>query len=253
MPIINKAHILDTKKGFPLVLIHGFLGSNDLWKYQIKAFRKNFRVIAIELPGYGKNYKLKPLQSISAFTNYVLQILKQLKIKEFYLIGHSMGGMIAQEIAIKNKNLKKVVLHATGPQGEMPERFETLKVSRQKLKKNGIKKQGHFIASTWFVKGSKHQNFKICKNSYEKVKLKTADYSMLAMQKWDGRKNLKKIKTPTLITWGDKDKSYGRPQVMKLKKNIKKSKLKVFKNCAHNVHLEKINDFNKSVMSFLNY
>jgi 2-hydroxy-6-oxonona-2,4-dienedioate hydrolase len=253
MPLLKRVHYLDTKKGYPLVLVHGFLGSNDLWKYQIKEFRKKFRVIGIELPGYGKNVKAKPLSSIHGYVNYVLKILNSLKIKEFYLIGHSMGGMIAQEIAARSKKIKKVILHATGPIGEMPERFEPLKVSRMKLRKNGIKKQGKFIASTWFVKGAKHKNFNICKRSYERVLLKTADLSMLAMQKWNGKKNLKKIKIPTLITWGNKDKSYGRPQVNTLKKQIKNSRLKVFNNCAHNVHLEKVKDFNRSVLKFLGY
>ena len=45
----------------------------------------------------------------------------------------------------------------------------------------------------------------------------------------------------------------GKPLIYYTIQAVKKSKLKVFKNCAHNVHLEKINDFNKSVMSFLNY
>lgn len=248
---LNKIHYTDTKKGFPLVLVHGFLGSNELWKYQIKEFKKEFRVIAIEIPGYGKNIKIKPLSSVKSCAKYVLQVIHLLKIKNFYLIGHSMGGMIAQEIASKKNGLKKVVLHATGPIGEMPGRFETIKESRKKLKKNGVIKQASFISKTWFVKGDKNQNYNICKKAYKNVSYKTADLSMKAMQDWNGLKNLKKIKIPTLITWGNKDKSYNRQQVEILRKNIKNSTLKIFNNCAHNVHLEKIKAFNQTVLKFL--
>ena len=74
---------------------------------------------------------------------------------------------------------------------------------------------------------------------------------MQAMQNWNGIVNLKKIKIPTLITWGNKDKSYTRQQVEMLKNRIKNSKLRVFNNCAHNAHLENIKAFNKEVLKFL--
>ena len=56
--------------------------------------------------------------------------------------------------------------------------------------------------------------------------------------------NLKNIKNKTLIIWGDKDKSYNLKQVKTLEKNISNSSLVIFKGCAHNVHLEKIEEFN---------
>ena len=251
MPVLNKINYLDTGSGKALVLIHGFLGSNALWVHQVKEFKKYFRVIAIDLPGYGKSNKAKPLNKIKQFSGMIERLLNKLKINNFYLIGHSMGGMIAQEIAAKNKNIKKVILHATGPIGEMPGRFETIQASRNKLKKNGVLKQACFISKTWFVKEDRNKNYNICKKAYKKVSYKTADLSMKAMQDWNGTKNLKKISIPTLITWGNKDKSYNRAQVEILRKNIKNSKLKVFNNCAHNVHLEKIRAFNKAVLEFL--
>ena len=64
--------------------------------------------------------------------------------------------------------------------------------------------------------------------------------------------NLKNITNETLIIWGDHDKSYTFNQIMILKNNIKNSQLSIFKNCAHNVHLENVDKFNKTVKDFLN-
>ena len=59
------------------------------------------------------------------------------------------------------------------------------------------------------------------------------------------------IKNKTLIVWGDKDTSYNFDQVDTLNKNIKDSKLEIFKNCSHNVHLEEPEKFNYLVKSFI--
>jgi len=47
----------DIGSGTPLVLVHGFLGSSDMWKLQIDSFKKDFRVITPALPGFGKSQK----------------------------------------------------------------------------------------------------------------------------------------------------------------------------------------------------
>ena len=71
------------------------------------------------------------------------------------------------------------------------------------------------------------------------------------MKNWRGYENLKNIKQDTLIIWGDRDVSYNFDQVDTLKKNISNSKLKIFKGCCHNVHLEEPQKFNKIVKNFL--
>ena len=62
---------------------------------------------------------------------------------------------------------------------------------------------------------------------------------------------LKNIKNQTLIIWGDKDVSYNFEQVDILNKNILNSKLEIFKECCHNVHLEQPQKFNETVKNFL--
>ena len=71
------------------------------------------------------------------------------------------------------------------------------------------------------------------------------------MKNWKGYENLKNIKNHTLIVWGDRDKSYNFEQVDTLKKNIINSKIEIFKDCCHNVHLEKPAKFNKAINQFL--
>ena len=245
-------YIGDEGKGFPLVLIHGFLGSSRMWEPQIDFFKEYFRVITPDLPGYGKSNNITSHNSIQSMANLLLDCLEEKKIDKFYLLGHSMGGMIVQEIAKKSGNkISKLVCYSTGPRGEMPGRFETIEQSRENLKNKGLEIAAKNIAKTWFVKSEDAKYFDICIEAGKQTSLETADNSLVAIKKWNGVDSLKDIKNETLIIWGDQDKSYNLEQIQTLENNIKNSKLIIFKNCAHNVHLEQPDQFNNTIKDFL--
>jgi len=245
-------YISDEGKGFPLVLVHGFLGSSKMWEPQIDFFKDNFRVITPDLPGFGKSNKAKLHNSIQSISNLILECLKEKKINKFHLLGHSMGGMIVQEMAKKSGNkISKLICYSTGPRGEMPGRFETVDQSRDNLKKNGLEIMARNIAKTWFVKGENAKYFDICINAGKQASIETVDNALIAFKNWNGVDTLKNIKNKTLIVWGDKDKSYNLEQIKTLEKNIPNSSLIVFNNCAHNIHLEEPEKFNNTIKHFL--
>ena len=149
-----------------------------------------------------------------------------------------------------NKILK-LVCYSTGPRGEMPGRFETVEQSRENLKKSGLEITAKNIAKTWFIKGEEAKYFDICIDAGKQTSMETADNSLIAIKNWNGVDALKNIKNETLIVWGDQDKSYNLEQIQTLESNIENSKLIIFKNCAHNVHLEQPDQFNKTIKDFL--
>ena len=249
---MQELYIGDEGKGFPLVLIHGFLGSSKMWEPQIKFFKKHFRVITPDLPGFGKSNKVKSYNSIQSIAYLLTNCLQNKKIQKYNLLGHSMGGMIAQEMAKKNGGkISKLVCYSTGPRGEMPGRFETVDQSRENLKKVGLKITAKNIAKTWFIKGEDAKYFDICIEAGKQTSNETVDNALIAFKNWNGVDTLKNIKNETLILWGDNDKSYNYKQIQTLKKNIYNSSLFIFKGCAHNVHLEKTKEFNKVLLNFL--
>ena len=80
---MQEIYIGDDGKGFPLVLVHGFLGSSKMWEPQIDFFRDNFRVITPDLPGFGKSNKARPRNSIQSISNFLLDCLKEKKLINF--------------------------------------------------------------------------------------------------------------------------------------------------------------------------
>ena len=250
---MSNIYVDDLGEGFPFVLVHGYLGSSEMWTFQKEFFSKDYRVITPALPGFGESHNVKSLDSINKMAKEIINVLDQKKIDKFNLIGHSMGGMIVQEITkLIGDRVNKLICFATGSIGDIPGRFETMEETREKLKKEGTQLSFSRVPAKWFVKGDKDKNYFLCQNAVKNVSLETADNALLAMKNWRGIDNLKNIKNETLIIWGDKDISYNFDQVDTLNKNIKNSRLEIFKGCSHNVHLEKPDEFNVLIKDFLN-
>ena len=249
---MSKIYVDDLGEGFPFVLVHGYLGSSEMWTFQKEFFSKDYRVIIPALPGFGESHNVKSLDSINKMAKEIINVLDQKKIDKFNLIGHSMGGMIVQEITkLIGDRVNKLICFATGSIGDIPGRFETMEETREKLKKEGTELSFSRVPVKWFVKGDKDKNYFLCENAVKNVSLEAADNALLAMKNWRGKENLKNIKNDTLIIWGDKDTSYNFDQVDTLNKNIKNSRLEIFKDCAHNVHLEQPDQFNNLVKEFI--
>jgi len=242
----------DVGSGIPLVLVHGFLGSSEMWRPQINFFKDNFRVIAPALPGFGSSSEINSCDSIECMAKAILNLLDKKEIKRFNLLGHSMGGMIVQEIAkIAGENILKLICYATGSRGNIPDRFETIDQSREKLKINGLDVTAHRIAKTWFIEEDRSKYFYLCEEAGKQTSMEAVDNGLIAMKNWSGIENLKNIKNETLIVWGDKDRTYNFDQVETLNNNIPNSNLKIIKGGSHNAHLEKPNEFNRVLEEFL--
>ena len=249
---MSNIYVDDLGEGFPFVLVHGYLGSSEMWIFQKEFFSKDYRVITPALPGFGESHNVKSLDSINKMAKEIINVLDQKKIDKFNLIGHSMGGMIVQEITkLIGDRVNKLICFATGSIGDIPGRFETMEETREKLKKEGTQLSFSRVPLKWFVKGDKDKNYFLCENAVKNVSLEAADNALLAMKNWRGKENLKNINCDTLIIWGDKDTSYNFDQVDTLNKNIKNSRLEIFKDCAHNVHLEQPDQFNNLVKEFI--
>tara|TARA_B100000427_G_C15421605_1_gene556636 strand:- start:261 stop:1013 length:753 start_codon:yes stop_codon:yes gene_type:complete len=249
---MQEIYVDDYGNGFPLVLVHGFLGSSEMWAPQKEYLSKHFRIIAPALPGFGESSKVKSLNSINAMAICIIDILKKKNIEKFNLMGHSMGGMIVQEMSkILGNKINKLICYATGSIGDVPGRFEPINTSREKLKLNGLKETANRISKKWFILGDKAKYFYICDKANKSTSEEAADKALLAMKNWRGFENLKNIKQNTLIIWGDRDLSYNFNQVNDLKKNIPNSKIEIFKDCSHNVHLEAPQKFNEIIKNFL--
>lgn len=93
--------------GEPLVFIHGLGASSEMYKPQVEYFKKEFRVVTIDLRGNGKSGKLECLKDEVLDTQIkdVIQILNHLEIEQSSFVGVSYGGVLIQKLAITYPNV----------------------------------------------------------------------------------------------------------------------------------------------------
>ncbi len=94
MPEHADVFYTDQGKGFPVVLIHGFCETHEVWIRFAQHLSKDFRVISVDLPGFGKSKSLSEGFSIADAASKINELLVQLEIKKCVPIGHSLGGYV---------------------------------------------------------------------------------------------------------------------------------------------------------------
>ncbi len=235
-----------------LVFVHGYLGGSAQWAGQVGAFTPSFDLITPDLPGFGLNRAMQAPEDIGAFADYVLEQVRAAGIERFDLVGHSMGGMIVQEmVARAPQRVARLVLYGTGPVGLLPGRFETIDESKRRVVADGVEATGRRISATWFVDYERAPNYPVCAELAVVASEQAALAGLSAMEQWSGEAALGQITAPTLVLWGDCDRTYTWQQQQQLWQGIAGARLAVIPGCAHAVHLEKPNLFNAVLADFL--
>lgn len=238
--------------GVSLVLVHGYLGGSSQWDAQLPFFSQYFDVIAVDLAGYGNARDLTAPTEMAAHAHAVLATLDHLGVDSFHLLGHSMGGMVVQEIvSIAPARVRKLVLYGTGPEGNIPGRFETMARSRERLAEDGVERTARRICATWLLDREASPAYESLAALATRPSEQAARAGLIAMETWDGRDRLSAIQQHTLVIWGERDRSYSWSQVERLWRTIPHACLAVLPACSHALHLERTELFHTLLLEFL--
>lgn len=252
---VSPGHLLPCHRvgvGAPLVLVHGYLGGSSQWDAQLPMLGQHFEVVTLDLAGYGKASHLVAPTDLAEHARSVLATLDQLGIERFHLLGHSMGGMVAQEMTSQAPDrVNKLVLYATGPLGCIPGRFETMARSRERLAEDGMERTARRICATWLLEREASPAFAALAELATQASEQAASAGLHAMEAWDGRERLGRIEQPSLVIWGEGDRTYGWSQIEMLWRGIPRASLAVLPACAHALHLERSALFCTLLVEFL--
>jgi len=235
-----------------VVLQHGFLGGSGYWTPQMAHLAPFFDVIAPDLPGFAGSAHLPPRDGVEDLADALVTLLDELGVARFSLVGHSMGGMVALQLALDHpERIDRLVLYGSGASGRLPSRFETFEDSIRRLEQDGIDATTERIAATWFMDGRKSPFYQMCVDAGRGASTRAATICLRAIPRWDASRRLGEVGMPTLIIGGDHDRSVVPRELVPLGQGIPGAQLCIAPGCAHNVHLERPELFNHVLTQFL--
>lgn len=116
--------IADSRKGEKtILLLHGYLESLDVWEDFGKLLAKEYRVVAMDIPGHGISQVMGPIHTMEFLADTVVGVLDELEIEKVTIVGHSMGGYVALKTLEKYPTrVEKLVLLSSTPNPDSPEK-----------------------------------------------------------------------------------------------------------------------------------
>ena len=239
-------------EGEPLLIIPGGGADGRYYLPIVEILKNSFRVILPDPRGCGRSKKGSQSYTFDLLASDIVALLNHLKIETSHVIGHSMGGMVAQEmVARAPERVKQLVLYGTGATGVLPGRFETIETSKRRALADGPQVTARRIAATWVLEREKADGYQDCARIAERCRLAAMLNGLDAMEHWSGVEQLAEIGIRTLVLWGDCERTYNWSQTEQLWQSIARANLSVMPGCAHAVHLEKPGLFNSVLGDFL--
>ncbi|MCI5052902.1 MAG: alpha/beta hydrolase [Simkaniaceae bacterium] len=245
-------------EGHPLLLIAGFACDHSIWQLILDELSKNFQVVIFDNRGSGQSTISDHPYSVEMLANDALDLVAQLEIEKPHLLGHSLGGAIAQEIAINHGDkIDKLVLANTTAQFSATNCW--VKDFIEELFKQGAPRRQLIHAMIpWGFSEKFIENEVVIEKMIEKMEqnpfattLEGYVNQAIALKKHNARDRVKEIQNRTLILSSDQDLLTPQRESDYLHAEINSSKIFQFSECGHNPMIEQPLLFSETVSHWL--
>ena len=257
MPTIRINHIdiyyEMTGVGEPLLLIHGLGSSLRNWELQVRYFAEKYQVLTYDVRGHGRSSKPTGPYSMRGFADDAAALLTGLEAAPAHVVGISMGGMIAFELAVRYPDLLKSLtivnsvpdMRVTSPREylEMWPRFLILKAL-------GVRRMGMALGKRLFPKPEQEETRRTFVERWAQNDKHAYEWALRAVLGWSVEARLGEIRCPTLIIAAEKD--YWPLDVKQAyTARMPDARLAVIADARHAVAVEKPDEFNRILDEFL--
>jgi pimeloyl-ACP methyl ester carboxylesterase len=219
--------------GPPLVLLHGLSGSSRWWARNIAPLAQHFEVHTVDLAGFGRSRGAGPFQ-LAAAAAQMAGWMEQIGIERAAVAGHSMGGLVAAELA-----------------ADHPQRVERLVLVAAALPALRL---APFETPADLIRGLPYLPFSFLElllPDLIRAGVPTVVSALAELLSADIRGKLTQITAPTLLVWGDCDPLVPLRQAWQLARLVPCHELAIFKHVGHNPMWERPESFNQLLVEFL--
>jgi 3-oxoadipate enol-lactonase len=252
----TKLSFIDSGKGNPLLLVHGFPLDHSMWSGQIEPLSARHRVIAPDLRGFGQSGVIEGVVEMAQFADDLAALLDFLEIDKVVLCGLSMGGYIALEFwRWYAQRLQGLILCDTRAKNDTPEAAANRLVVAEKVLCEG----SHTVADAMIPKLFSPITMQEQPHLAEKIKQvidRTDPRGVAAAalgigQRADFTAELARIRCPTLLIVGESDAISPVAEMQAISKAIPKAEFKIIPQAGHMAPMEKPAEVNAVIERFL--
>jgi len=242
-------HYESLGRGPPLLFIHGLGSSVRDWEAQRAFFSLHFRVIAFDLRGHGRSDKPPGPYSILGFAADTAELIRWLGLGPTHIVGLSMGGMIAFQLAVSAPELvQSLVIVNSGPEFILGK----LQIVQRKLivRLLGMRKMGKVLSKRLFPKPEQAGLRQRFVDRWAENDPRAYLDALQALIGWTVVDRLDAIRCPTLVIASDQDYT---PLAVKAAYAAKmpQAELSIIRDSRHMLPVERPDAFNQVLMGFL--
>lgn len=238
-----------TGQGPPILILHGWGGSSGSWVEVAEILAKEkFKIIIPDLPGFGKSKTPPKPWNIADYAEWVIDFANSQDWKEFFTLGHSFGGRIAIKLATQYpQRVKKLILCCSAgikpkPDAETKIIFWLTKIGNAIFTPKPLKRFKDTARNLFYI-FLRHKDYVKADRTMRETIKKVLEEDLLS--------DLPKIKTKTLIIWGEKDKMVPLKYAYIFKEKIENSKLEIIPKVGHTPNLERPERLTQTILNFL--
>jgi pimeloyl-ACP methyl ester carboxylesterase len=262
----REAQYVDAGEGPALVFVHGLGAAWQSWLENIPEFAHDHRVVAMDLPGFGCSERPDGDISIEYYANWVFRLLDELGIDAGAVVGNSMGGFIAAEMAIRGpERVQRLALVSAAvfwqeyrraqPLVELARRSDAIMARALTRVTDDVATRPRLRSWALATAGFRYPHLIEKQLAHELVRSarRTDGYlpALEAMADFPLEEELPKISCPALIVWGAQDTLVPVKDAKRLEALIPGSRRVVFERTGHVAMLERPERFNRLLRDFL--
>jgi pimeloyl-ACP methyl ester carboxylesterase len=239
----------DFSRGRKIVLLHGAGGNGHRWHRQVEALGAQHSPVALDLPGHGRSAGVEGLATVRDYSDFVAAFLDALGMKSAVIMGWSMGGAIAMDLALRHPGrVEALILVATAA------KFNVAKDRVDALRAVTMGRAPQAFNTDGYSPRTIKENFDVVREGWmEQIKTdpRVRYTDMLACAQVDLREAIAKIGKPALILAGADDQGTTVADAELIKSKIRGAQLKVIADAGHIIPAERPAEFHAAVEQFL--
>ncbi|MGE1152610.1 alpha/beta fold hydrolase [Pseudomonas kitaguniensis] len=246
-------HYAEYGHGTPLILIHGLGSSSEDWEFQVAVLARHYRLIVVDVRGHGRSDKPRERYSIQGFSADLQALIEHLNLPPAHVVGLSMGGMIAFQLAVDAPGLiKSLCIVNSAPQVKVRSAADYWQWAKRwsLARLLSVASIGRALGERLFPEPAQADLRRKMAKRWAKNDKRAYLASFDAIVGWGVQERLSKITCPTLVISADHDyTSVAQKQIYV--KLLPDARLVVIENSRHATPLDQPEVFNATLLDFL--